>query len=426
MKKYLSTEYFKEKWTHEGFQKYFKNTGWMFTGQLLMIISLFINIWMARHLGPTNYGIISYVFAFVGIFSFIANFGINDILTRDLVRHPENKNKLLGTAFRLLSFGGISAFILTTIFAITLENSPLTKVLIILYSTIFIWSPVNVISAYFQATVQAKRNAIAQIIGTLITSSLKIFFIVNDQGVIWLTAAFALDYVMGTLLYIYNYKKSDLDFKKWVFDKTIAKTFLHSSYLLMVSAAAGYILLKIDQVMIKYYLGETAVGLYAAAVKLSEIWYFIPAIICSSLFPAIINAKKTGEIIYKSRLKKLFVFLFSISVIISIPITIASFWITKTLYGMEYVNSASILQIYIWSGVGLFIMTGVNKYFMAENYLKSIFYYNLLAVVTNIILNLILIPQIGLTGAAWATLVSYSVGPIIILIKHKLSNKYEK
>ena len=116
----------------------------------------------------------------------------------------------------------------------------------------------------------------------------------------------------------------------------------------MLSAAAGYILLKIDQVMIKYYLGEKAVGLYAAAVKLSEIWYFIPAIICSSLFPAIINAKKSGGIIYRNRLKKLFIFLFSIAIIISIPITFGAFWIMKTLYGLEYISSVPILQIYVW------------------------------------------------------------------------------
>ena len=94
-----------EKWrwilAHDGFRKYFKNTGWMFFSQLLMIVSLVVNIWIARYLGPTNFGTLSYIFAFVGMFSFIANLGMNDILPclKALLKSPE-KNQL----FKLTKF----------------------------------------------------------------------------------------------------------------------------------------------------------------------------------------------------------------------------------------------------------------------------------------------------------------------------------
>lgn len=426
MNHYLSKTYIKEKWGHAGFQKYFRNTGWMFLGQSAMIVSLFINIWMARHLGPENFGIISYVFAFVGIFSFIANVGLYDILIRDLVQKPEDKDKLLGTASRILLVGGFIAFIFSVASAFIFETKPLIQLMIILYSTIFLWSPVNAISAFFQSTVQAKKNATAQIAQTLITSSLKIFFLITQEGVIWLILAFTFDYIIGSLLLMYNYKRSGFNLKSWIFDKKIAKSLLSSSFFIILSSAAAYLLIKIDQIMVKAYLGEFSVGLYAAAVKLSEIWYFIPGIICASLFPAIINAKMTGNTLYKSRLKKLFLFLTGAGILIALPITVGAFWIIKILYGMEYIASVPILQIYIWSGVGLFLMTGINKYFMTENYLKSIFYYNLIAVITNIVLNIIFIPLLGLTGAAWATLVSYLIAPFIILLNHKFFKEYEK
>lgn len=425
MTNYLSKTYIMNKWNHAGFQKYFRNTGWMFVGQMSMILSLFINIWMARHLGPENFGIISYVFAFVGIFSFIANVGLYDILIRNLVEKPEDRDKLLGTASRILFTGGILAFLISSFSAFIFETKPLIQLMIILYSTIFLWSPANVISAFFQSTVQAKHNAIAQIIQTLLTSSLKIFLLVTQQGVIWLIIAFAFDYVLGSILYIYNYKRARLNFRLWFFDKETARNLLSSSFFIILSSAASYLLLKIDQIMVKAYLGELSVGLYAAVVKISEIWYFIPGIICASLFPAIINAKKSDHNIYAGRLKKLLIFLAFMAVSIAFPITIGAFWIINILYGAEYLASVPLLQIYIWSGVGLFLMTGINRYFMIENYLQSIFYYNLLAVITNIILNMILLPQIGLTGAAWATLISYIIGPIFIIITHKFF-KYEK
>jgi O-antigen/teichoic acid export membrane protein len=168
--------------------------------------------------------------------------------------------------------------------------------------------------------------------------------------------------------------------------------------------------------MIKFFLDETAVGLYAVAVKLSEIWYFIPAIICTSLFPAIINSKNNNELQYKIRLNRLYIFLGVSAVLIALPVTLLAVPIITLLFGTAYLASAPLLQIYVWSGVGLFLMTGINRYLMAENYLKSIFIYSLISVVTNIILNIIFIPQIGLLGAAWATLVSYLISPIIVFI----------
>ena len=402
--------------THAGFKKYSINTGWMLLGHSTSIISIFINIWIARSLGPSNFGYFSYIFAYVGIFSFIANLGVNDILIRELVSKPDQKDKLLGTAFKVLSYGGILAFFTSSISIFFLETNTLIRGLIVLYSTIFLWSPINVVVAYFQATVQAKRNAQAQIVGMVLTSALKVFLLVTHQGIIWLTLAFVLDYMITSILYLMNYLRSGLTFNNWRYDADVSKNILHSSIFLMLSAAAGYVLLKIDQVMIKFFLDETAVGLYAVAVKLSEIWYFIPSITCASLFPAIINAKKSNDQQYKNRLFKLFVFLGVTGIFIAAPISIFAPQIITLLFGSAYIESSKILQIYVWSGIGLFIMTGINRYFMAENQLKSIFVYSLVSVAVNIVLNFILIPQIGLLGAAWATLVSYLISPIIVSI----------
>ncbi len=417
----------KEKWGEVGFQKYFKNTGWMFVGQLAMIISLIINIWLARYFGPDKYGAISYIFAFVGIFSFIANFGIGEILIRELVKNPNKRNELLGTSFWLLSLGGFLAFLISSITGLVTEPDTFTKMLIILYSTIFIWSPVNVISAYFQATVQAKKNAQVQIIGTILVSLFKVAIILSGKGVIWIIFAFTLDYVVGAVLYVVSYIKSDLKIKDWVFNKTIARQFLSSSFLLMLSGATGYLLLRIDQVMIKFYLEKESVGIYAAGVKLSEIWYFIPGIIAGSLSPAIINAKTRGKEFYTNRLKKLYLLLGSIALFISIFVTLLAPFIIKILYGGEYIESISVLQIYIWSSIGLFIGVGINKHLITENHLKTIFFYSSFSAILNIVLNMIMIPKLGINGSAYATLISYSVGPLIILMMYKLKIlKYEK
>ncbi len=414
----LSIPYLKSKWRDSGFQKYFRNTSWMLFGQASMVISLIVNIWLARYLGPTNYGTLSYVLAFGGIFGFIAGLGMNDVLVRELVRYPEKRDKLLGSAFGLLSVTGVIAFLCVIGSAFLFEPTGLVRTLIILYGTVFLFSPTSAILAYFQATVQGRRNAIVQISSVLAVACVKVALILLHKGIVWLIFAFILDIVVGSIMYIVNYRASGLSMYQWTFDRNIAKALFIGSIFLMLSAVTSYFFLRIDQIMIRFYLGDTAVGFYAAAVKLSEIWYFIPGIICASIFPAIINAKKVSEELYKKRLWKLYAFLGGSALLIAVPITFLAPWLISILFGSTYATAAPILAIYIWSGIGLFLDTGLDRYFTTENRLLLVFLYNLLAATTNVILNIILIPRIGITGAAWATLISYSLYPIFAFTIH--------
>lgn len=401
---------------HGGFKRYFANTGWMFFGQMFsLVVSFFIGAWLARYLGPENYGIVSYVIAFVGLFNFIAYLGIHNILLRDLATYPEKRNELLGTSFWLLFFGGIIAFILAVVSSFLFEPSTFVRSLIILYASTFLWSAFAVIAIFFQSTVQAKKNVQAGVISGIIASILKIILILTGQGIIWLVLIFIFEALLGTFVYIYIYKKSEYKIIEWKFNFKLAKEILSGAWLLAIAAAASYIFMRVDQVMVRNFLGETAVGLYAAAIKLVEIWYFIPGIICSSLFPAIMNAKKIDEKRYKNRLKNLYLLLGGLAVVIAIPISILAPWIIKFLFGSAYINSVGILKIYAWSGVGFFLNVGFYQYFLAENRLKSIFYFYLILMILNIFLNYNLIPRFGLNGAAWATMISYLTGIVIFI-----------
>lgn len=405
---------------HDGFKRYFANTGWMFLGQMTsLVISFFIGVWLARYLGPENYGIISYVVAFAGLFSFIASLGVDGILNRELVAHPEQRDELMGTAFRLKLFGGLISFLVTIVAAFLFESSWLIRSLIILYSLVFIVQAVNVISIFFQANVLSKNNVRSILTATIISSILKVVLIISGKGIIWLALIYFLDSVWQGLGYLWSYNHHNLKFKTWRFNKQLAKKIISSSWFLMLSSASVYIYMKIDQVMVGYFMGDYAVGLYAAAVRFAEVWYFIPVMICSSVFPAIVNAKNTNYLIYKKRLKALYLLMIAVALIIAIPTTILAPWAITILFGGEFIASAGILQVYVWSSIGFFLGWAINQYLLSENKTKTIMFYNMLSMMLNIGLNLILIPKLGLIGAAWSTLISYSVGPLVILVFNK-------
>lgn len=409
-----------QKWrwilSHEGFRRYFANTGWMFFGQMFsLLVSFFIGAWLARYLGPENYGVLSYAVAFVGVFSFISSLGVDEILFRELVKFPEKRDALMGTAFWLKLAGGLIAFFSVIIFAFLFVLTPLSRILIVLFSLTFILQSFNVISIYFQAKVQSKSNIRAILLATLIASILKIAVILLNQGVIWIIIVYVLDLLMQGIGFVNAYNRCKLKIRSWHFDKNLAKEMLKNSWPLMLSSAAVFIYLRVDQVMIGAMLGSHAVGLYAAAVKLVEAWNFIPYIICGSLLPAIINAKKTDALIYKKRLKALYLLIVIAAILIAVISTIFAPWIVNLLFGSEYLGTIIILQIYAWSAVGFFLSIVITKYFLSENRSQSIFWYNLLSMSVNVVLNFVMIPAIGLIGAALATLISYSVGPVVMV-----------
>ena len=187
----------------------------------------------------------------------------------------------------------------------------------------------------------------------------------------------------------------------------------------MLASAAFFVYLKIDQVMIGAMMGNYEVGIYAAGVKLVEVWYFIPGVICGSLFPAIVNDKKTGEEMYKKRLRNFYTLMVIIPVLMAAIIAPLSKSIIFFIFGDGYLESAGVLQIYIWSSLGLFLGQAVTQYLMSENLVKTIFWLNFLAMVVNVILNLVLISILGLSGAAWATLISYMIIPLYIFLQRK-------
>jgi len=393
---------------HNGFKRYFLNTGWMFFGQMFNLgLSFFIGIWMARYLGPGNFGILSYAIAFSSLFSFIADLGINSILNRELVKFPEKRDELLGTALRLKIGGGIVAFLVTGSAVLLTDASLLIRGLVLLYSLTFIFQAIGVISIFFQARVEAKKNVRSQIISSSISSVLKIIMILSGSGVIWLTLIYALDSIWLGIFLTLAYRRSGLRIKTWSFNWSMAKEMLSSSWLLMLTSVSISIYMRIDQVMIKQLMNETAVGLYSAATKISEVWYIIPVTICPSLFSAIINSKKVDQDLYFGRLKKLFLLMLFFAVLVGLSVTLLSRPIIQILFGSAYLGAVSVLRIYVWSVVGTFLGVAVGQYLIAENYTKIYFFITILGAIVNVVLNLLLIPKIGINGAALATVVSY-------------------
>jgi len=392
---------------HKGLRRYSSNMSWMFAERFLRLLGgLFVGAWLTRYLGPERFGTFSYVIAYVALFMPIAKLGLDEIVVHDLVYEPAKSRQFLGTAFWIKLCAGIALLIGIPLTAFISNNDSKINVYIFIIACGVLFQPFDVIDFYFQSRVSSKFVSLARSLQIALSSIIKIGLILCHADLFWFVITTLLEQLTFVMALMAAYKKQGLQWFFNSFDAGIFKQWVKRSWPLILSGAAIMAYMKIDQIMIKELLGAEELGLYSAALKLSEFWYFIPLIITSSVFPAIVNAKISDEKIYHLRLQRLYALLFWAAIFIAVGTTFLSDWLINTLYGNAYQASAQVLRIKIWDGVFVFLGVASYRWFISQN-LERLFLINtLFAVIVNISLNFWLIPKYGTVGAAFAGLIA--------------------
>ena len=397
-----------------GFMRYFKNTSWMVAEQFLRkLAGVFVGVWVARYLGPEQFGLFSYVIAFTAIFGGIAKLGLDGIIVRELVNHPEKLDAYLGTAFWLKVIGAIIVMGLMVVILPFTSNDETTNTYIFVITAVLVFQSFEVVSFYFQSQVLAKIVSICKVIQLALSSIVKIYLVLTEAELFWFVMVTAFDAFSLAISYAIAYQlNKNSAFYKY-FDFSIAKQLLKDSWPLILSTIVVMIYMRIDQIMIKEMLGLHTLGIYSAAVRLSEVFYFIPILITTSLLPAILNARKKSEELYRQSFQHLYALMVWLAIPVALLMTFFSDWLILLLYGQGYQESGQVLVIHIWAAIFVFLGVSFGQYLLAENLTKITFQRTLLGAISNVLLNLWLIPIYGGVGAATATFLGQFVANFV-------------
>lgn len=405
----LKMIFFKNYLKNKNFIKIFNNISWLFFDKIFrMGIGIFISIWLARYLGPLDFGILNYSVAFVAIFSVIANLGLNEIVVRDLINETyENRKEVLGTVFTLQLLASILSFLSIFLIAYFTEISgTISYFVLIVVGFSLIFQPIATIKYFYESQLNSRYFVWVENGVFIIISIIKIALIFLNANLITFAILISFEAILVFTILMVLYFKQKITEKKWKYNHDRAKQLMTDSWPLVMSGIAIMVYMRIDQVMIGKMLGQKFVGIYTVALKLSEIWYMIPMIITSSLFPVILKSKLTCNKLYRQRIQYLLDFMTTISYVISILTLFFSQWLIIYLFGPEYSESAKILNVHIWTSVFVFIGVVGGKWYITENLQRLVFYRSIIGALINIVLNFYLIPRYSALGAAYATLIS--------------------
>jgi O-antigen/teichoic acid export membrane protein len=403
---------------HPGLRQIAVNIGWLFTDNIFRLFSLvLVNAWVVRYLGPARYGDLSYGLALVSLFTPLATLGLTDMVVRDLVKTPDRAAETLGTAFTLVLGGSCAAVALASavIFVLRPGDHHSQQVVVVLaISTVF--QAFVVIDAWFQSQVRSKYVVYARNTALVIASAIKLLGVVLHAPILVFAALYTLEsgrYALGLVAWYGRRRLDHAAFRQWRFRTERAKNLLRDSWPLLLQGLAIMVYMRIDQTMLRQMLpddeGRRAVGLYAAAVRLSEVWFFIPLAITSSVFPAVIRSREQGEAKYRTWIQWLFNVMALTSYSYAILATLLSGFIITLFYGEDYREAAPMFAILAWAGLWVSLGLARDSVLKAENRQMLSFKASLLGAASNVIINLLLIPPLKGVGSAIATTVSYGI-----------------
>jgi O-antigen/teichoic acid export membrane protein len=387
---------------------YVNNTLWLFGERIVKLgIGFFVLVLLTRHLGPEGFGILSYAQSLIGIFAAFTTLGLEVILVRELAKNEHENDTILGTALCLKLFVSIIAIVIVLLINRNVENEEI-RILTTIISATLLFQSLNLgIDTYFQANVLSRFSAISNTIAFLISSIIKLTLIFSEADLVCFAYALVFDAIAITIGYVIIYLRQERSFLSLTFNKVMAVSFLKNGWPMMMVAMAAFIYTRIDQVMIQYFMGSQAVGIYAAAIRVSELFYFIPLLITQSIFPEIIKRKEQGDTArYFKLLENLYKLVLWVTLPIVILIIIFSDVIISTLFGELFFESSKILSVLIVCLVLVSIGSVSTKILYVEGFEKKYLKRSIFGMFINIILNLIFIPAYGALGAALSTLIT--------------------
>jgi polysaccharide transporter, PST family len=390
------------------------NASWLVVDRLFrMIAGLLVGVWVARYLGPEKFGLLNYAMAFAALFLPLSTLGLEEIVIQGIVKNPAEKDELLGSAFFLTVVGGFLSLAAAIVSIVLSRSDSLSWALVSIFAGAYIFQTFDVITFWFHSQIQSKYVVLAKSSAFTVTTIVKIVLIQNHAKLLAFAWVSLGETLITAAILIFLYYLNQQSCVTWKPSLYYAKRLLKKSYPMIFSGIATILYLKIDQVMLGQMLGDKAVGIYSIAVRISEIWYFIPLAIASSVTPSIVNARQTSLEQYYQKLQTIFNGSVLVSYMLSIGISFLAKPIILNLYGALYADSVPILMVHIWSSTFVFLIVIRGIFLVAEDLTMVYMQTTMLGAITNIALNLVLIPRYAGFGAAIATVISYAIASYI-------------
>ena len=394
-------------------RKVIKNAAWIIAGKITQaLLGMIVTMLSARYLGPSGYGVLNYAASLVAFAVPVMQLGLNSTLVQELLQAPDQEGKILGTAITMTFVSSFACIVgVLTFSAVADYGEPQTVLVCGLYSILLIFQSLEMIQYWFQAKLLSKYTAVTMLGAYICVSAYKILLLVTGGGVHWFALSQTLDYAIIAAALFVIYRR--LGGKRLAFSFPVAKKLFSRSKYYIISSLMVTVFAQTDRIMLNIMLDKSAVGYYSAAVTCAGVTGFVFSAIIDSARPSVLEGKQIAQSVFEHRQKLLFSIVIYLSIIQSIFITIFGKLLVRILFGAAYAPTVPALRIIVWYTTFCYLGTVRNIWILAEQKQKYLWIINLSGALSNVCLNAVLIPNWGINGAAFASLITQIFSNVI-------------
>ncbi len=407
-------------------KKIISNSAWVIIQHIYsMLTSLIIVALIARHLGPADYGLINYCSSLIAMFTTLSGLGMDNLIVSEIIRNPEKEGGYLGSALVMrLAASFISYPVILALIAVMNPGNHTLFIVAALQALGMIFQTYEVLVYWFRIKLKMKYISIALVAAITVNTIFRIVLLINKATVEWFALSISVQALVGGIIIAAFFaKKSDVRLKAGFRD---ARDLLKISYNCIISSMAIIIYMEVDKILLEKMTGSANVGIYSAAVVLATCWQFIPVTLIDSSRPVILEKRKTSHEAYIDQFKLLMAGVNLMAFVFALLMSCLGWFFIYFLYGRDYLGAFIPLIILSWSS-----FIGISGYtrtvwITGEGFYKYEKSYAVTAMILNILLDIVLIWQFGVIGAAVATLITYVYEVLIVPLFFRETRDFTK
>jgi len=346
------------------------NAGWLYAEQAVRaVLALTAFAAMARHLGPENFGVLSFAVAFAGMFIPLAALGLDYVVVMELVRNPDRSVPVLATAMWVKCLGLMVALLAVGLGWLLVDGANPARPLLLVTSLSLLIQPGLVFDAWFQSRMASRYAVLARLTANVLGSGARIILVMIDAPVVWFAWVFSIEallYAAGLLIAVRQAEGFALAGWWRKFDAKLARRLVGLAWPLFLAdiAIMGY--LRMDQMLLAGLGGADQLGRYAAAFRLADaLEYFLLALI-NSQFPVLVAIHTRDQREFLTALGKFMRRMAWLAVLVAVALSFGATGIIRAMLGVEFRGTGITLATLAWANVCVTLVAVRGKWLLLE------------------------------------------------------------
>jgi PST family polysaccharide transporter len=381
--------------------------GFLMSEKVLRVgIGFFITAWISRHLGPESYGNFVYLTQYIMIFMPFVTFGMNELISRDIVNGEYPEQEILGTAFAIKIINAFIGIFFVIVSIYTTDTQPEDQKIILWLSILLIIHSFSVVDHWYEAHLKYKKLIISRNFGYLTGILFKVSFLLLELPFEYFVMVYGIEFILtrgcAFIIYFFTSKQT-----KWRFSSELFQKYIKESFPLFIVLGVTIFEQKVSLILLKKYDSKALLGQFSLAFVVFNTLNFLPNAIVTTLYPTIIKTKKLDSAKYKYRTQLLSASLVWMGILVFIGFNTIGGSLFLLIFGDKYFLAVEIMQWMSALSIFVFFEAGRKKLLILENAGKQFMAFIVSFAIISVSLQYFLVQTYSFKGIIAGTFLAY-------------------